>query len=496
MSGIMDATQRYRRVLAARILGLVGVAAYALPQACSGSNAASTSTTTGAGTTGTQAGSGGAGTTMSTGTMGSTASTGGGGHGGNGTLFSGNGGGSSIIPDGGFGDAAALVKGQLCFHWPLIVDDAGAAGGAGATGDAGNDAGDAGDDAGDAGFSIIPGDDCGPADGGAAGGAGGGGPCPTNSIAVIRDYTQNLCPPNGFTPITILAGPIFYNGDCCCYEADSQLCPGSGRPYLVEDRARVAAPERVAGGRGWTAGARPALDGLTAADRASLAEAWAADALLEHASVASFSRFSLALLAAGAPSDLVELAHRAALDEIQHARLCFALAAGYAGEEIAPGPFPLGAEVHIGAGLADLAASTVKEGCAGETMAAVMAAEQLARATDPAVRAALAQIAADEARHAELAWRTVAWAVREGGDEVRAAVARAFQEALGGALVAAGAAPSASMEAHGRLDAATLARVAASVKAEIVAPAATALLRPVEASPPRPASATRAARTG
>src|SRR6202042_477762 len=126
----------------------------------------------------------------------------------------------------------------------------------------------------------------------------------------------------------------------------------------------------------------------------------------------------VALLAAGAPADLVALAHSAALDEIQHARLCFALASAYAGEEIAPGPFPLGSEVRVGADLKSLAASTFAEGCVGETVAAVVASAQLAQATDPAVRAALAEIAADEARHAELAWRTVAWAVQTGGIEV------------------------------------------------------------------------------
>ena len=172
------------------------------------------------------------------------------------------------------------------------------------------------------------------------------------------------------------------------------------------------------------------------------------------------------------------LAHRAALDEIEHARLSFALASGYAGEAVAPGPFPLGGEIHVGPRLADLAASTVREGCVGETLAAVVAAEQLARATDPAVRAALARIAEDEARHAELAWKTVAWAVREGGGEVRAAVEQAFRAALGGGVAPAvvGAASSASLEAHGRLDAATLARMAAVAKAEIVAPSAAALL--------------------
>jgi hypothetical protein len=477
MPRTMDDAQRFRRRLATRILGLVGVASLALPAACSTSSATSTgssTSTTGAGTTG-------MGGTGSTGKGGSVASTGGGGHGGDGTLFNGNGGGS-VIPDGGFGDGAALIKQQICFQWPLAAYDAGDMSDAGDAGDAGLvDAGDS-----DAGFSIIPGDNCGPADGGSAGGAGGAGPCPTNLVAVIRDYTQNVCPGGGWEPTTILSGPFFYEAACCCYEVESMLCPGGGRPYLVGGRPQVASVERAAGG--WAEGARPSLDGLTAEDRASLAQAWIADALLEHASVASFSRFSLALLAAGAPSDLVELSHHAALDEIRHARLCFALAAAYAGEDVAPGRFPLGGEVHVASGLADLAASTVKEGCVGETLAAVVAAEQLARATDPAVRAALAQIAEDEARHAELAWRTVAWAVREGGGEVRAAVERAFRESLGGSVApAVGAASSASLEAHGRLDAATLARIAAVGKAEIVAPSAAALLGAAYLEGSRPA---------
>ena len=122
----------------------------------------------------------------------------------------------------------------------------------------------------------------------------------------------------------------------------------------------------------------------------------------------------------------------------------------------------------------------MREGCVGETVAAVVASEQLARATDPAVRAALARIAADEARHAELAWRTVSWAVKVGGPDVRAAV----EEALLGALAVDGSsvAPTAGspclavMEAHGRLDAATVARVVAGAMADVVAPAARTLL--------------------
>jgi hypothetical protein len=222
------------------------------------------------------------------------------------------------------------------------------------------------------------------------------------------------------------------------------------------------------------------VDDLSLEARAALAAAWTADALAEHASVASFARFSLSLLAAGAPADLVADAHRAALDEVRHAELCFALATAYAGEEIGPGRFPAGDRIEASGSLIALAVAAVREGCVGETIAAVLVAEQAARATDPAVRAALEQIASDEARHAELAWRTVAWAVEAGGPEVRRAVAAAFR---GGGSTMRGSrgpddgAPMAEvLGTHGRLDAATSARVTAAAMELVVAPSARALL--------------------
>jgi hypothetical protein len=47
---------------------------------------------------------------------------------------------------------------------------------------------------------------------------------------------------------------------------------------------------------------------------------------MEHASVAAFARFTLDLLALGAPADLVQSAQQALGDEIAHAELCFGLA--------------------------------------------------------------------------------------------------------------------------------------------------------------------------
>jgi hypothetical protein len=55
--------------------------------------------------------------------------------------------------------------------------------------------------------------------------------------------------------------------------------------------------------------------------------------------------------------------------------------------------------------------SAVVEGCIGETLAAARANAALEGARDQATRTVLAKIAEDEARHAELGYRYVAWAL-------------------------------------------------------------------------------------
>ncbi|WP_437281960.1 ferritin-like domain-containing protein [Sorangium sp. So ce375] len=310
--------------------------------------------------------------------------------------------------------------------------------------------------------------------GGAGGGGGGGGGEPV--VCPSRLEAQEILSEPGATSYHVKSDGSLEDGQCCYQAEFFYIC--EGRPFLVDEAARTAPFVRARGSAGWGAeeAMTPRIDHLTTDLRESLAAAWARDALFEHASVASFGRFALELLAAGAPADLVEEAHRAALDEARHARLCFALASAYAGEAIAPGAFPFDGRVEVEADLASIAARAAKEGCIGETIAAVVAAEELGAAEDPAVRSALAIIAADEARHAELAWGTVAWAIRAGGERVRAAVEEVFaglgraelggDDSEGGALLAA----------HGRFGAAARGEAAARAIEEIVRPAARLLL--------------------
>lgn len=218
------------------------------------------------------------------------------------------------------------------------------------------------------------------------------------------------------------SGPARVSGKCC-YSYCQQAVP-CGRPFVVAgERLRAPEVER----RDWLA----ALDAPGWAASAELAAAWAADAREEHASVAAFARLSLDLLAVGAPPDLVAGAHAAALDEIRHAKLTWAIAAAFGGAAAAhgPGPLPmLGLEVH--GDVVDLGARAVAEGCVGETLSAMILDEAARRCSEPALAAVLAAIARDELAHAELSWRVAAWAASVGGPHARAAMRAAWADAI------------------------------------------------------------------
>jgi hypothetical protein len=193
-----------------------------------------------------------------------------------------------------------------------------------------------------------------------------------------------------------------------------------GRPFLVDEVARMAG---VTGRSDWREESlHPNLLGLDAVMRERLATDWLRAARLEHASIAAFSRFLLELLAFGAPAELVALTIQAMDDERRHAKLCFALASEYAGTQLGPTELDLGGALPAPT-LERSLVTAIREGCVGETVAALEAAELGARVSDPVLRSALTRIAADEKRHAELAFRFVEWALATGSDDLHALVA-------------------------------------------------------------------------
>jgi hypothetical protein len=182
-----------------------------------------------------------------------------------------------------------------------------------------------------------------------------------------------------------------------------------GRPFLVGTAARLAG---VRAGSDWCGPALRAPEDLDAPSCELAAAHWQAAALMEHASIAAFARFTLQLLQLGAPPELVLASQDAMRDETEHARHCFALAARYAGASSGPGTLPMTGALDD-ASLENIVRMTFLEGCLGETVAALCAAEALAAASDSDVRRTLALITRDEQRHAELAWRFLAWALTE-----------------------------------------------------------------------------------
>lgn len=302
-----------------------------------------------------------------------------------------------------------------------------------------------------------------------------GGPCTDASCWCYPPEDPSFCGCSNRV-YDVPCGPDPAMTDRCCYYAlvvTEEIC--EGRPFEIGGHARTATRCRR---DDWSATlSPPAVAEMDAKIRRALADAWTADALAEHASIASFARFALELLAVGAPADLVRDAQRAAADEVRHAELCFALASAYAGEPVGPGALAIEGGLDERKSLADIAAATVREGCVNETLAALCARAACDAATDPVVRAALAEIADDESVHAALAWRFVAWAAAKDA-RAAAAVAAAFAGTVAGGSAYGGASHGHDivLRAHGQLSAHERRAVVIAGLRDVVLPCARALL--------------------
>lgn len=203
--------------------------------------------------------------------------------------------------------------------------------------------------------------------------------------------------------------------EACCYPAEVTDGDDScvvGRPYW-EGGVQLQAPLRSSGE-------------ASEASHPERATAWARAGAGEHASVAAFARLSLQLMSLGAPSALLRDVHQAALEEVKHAEQCWDLARCFGGIEVEAGPFPFQPSAHTQISLPELAAAAVREGCLAETLGAHVLSVAAEQASEATVRAALVSMAEDEARHAVLSFRIVAWALRSGDAEVAARVRAAF----------------------------------------------------------------------
>lgn len=138
----------------------------------------------------------------------------------------------------------------------------------------------------------------------------------------------------------------------------------------------------------------------------TMASTWSERAVGEHASVASFSAFVIALMTHAAPPDLIADALQAAADELKHAQLAFGRAAAAHGAGLGPAGLPP-SHLDFAHDRTRLARAVAQEGCIDETLSALELAQESERGNDD--RALLWGIARDEARHSLLAWRTLRW---------------------------------------------------------------------------------------
>ncbi len=217
-------------------------------------------------------------------------------------------------------------------------------------------------------------------------------------------------------------GPDSFEACAADYQTGVWQCASQGacgRPLWVAGAPRLAPP---AGRSDWAAALCP--QAVSPADGEALVAFWTHIAALEHASVASFAKASLQLMALGAPPDLLADAQQAAADEVVHAQLAYGLASAYAQAPVGPGPLALG-DLSVETDPAAVARALVAEACIGETLGAAEAAAAAADSADPVVAAVWRRIAADELAHAQLGWRTLKWLLAA-HPEARPAAAAAF----------------------------------------------------------------------
>jgi hypothetical protein len=247
-------------------------------------------------------------------------------------------------------------------------------------------------------------------------------------------------------------------------------CTTAGRPLTVGGHD-VRAPVVVrADWRGTAAGSH-----ASAIDRARLAAHWRDAAAMEHASVASFARFALQLMGLGAPPDLLADTALAMLDEIEHARMMFALASADGGLDVGPGLLATEGAITVQADLVAVTTDAMREACIAETLAAVELAEAALHARAPERRAQLQRIADDELRHAALGWRFVKWALDRATGVERAAIVAGMHAAITDAAAQRSAGVDGLLE-HGVLDATLANACRRRAIAQVIRPLCAALV--------------------
>ncbi|AKU96750.1 putative lipoprotein [Labilithrix luteola] len=246
---------------------------------------------------------------------------------------------------------------------------------------------------------------------------------PRDGFLLVSEFTEHTIPCDGSNVRAAGDGFEFRTttgyacGEGTHLDAHVVRVSRSGETSVVESKRLED------GDPGCAIGRRP--EGYSATVKSTtIGEYFANAAELEAASVPAFRRLARELRAHGAPTELVERAKAAALDEVRHARATRALAKRFGASAKLPRIGKLGIR-----SLDEIAIENAREGCVRETFGALVATFQARRANDPEIAAAMAAIADDETEHAALAWDVAAWLDAQLDDAAREAVLRARTEA-------------------------------------------------------------------
>lgn len=310
--------------------------------------------------------------------------------------------------------------------------------------------------------------------------------CGSDSLCALSPIT---CGSEPALECTSTEDQCISSADCetgwLCTKNPPHICQNvsCGRPFLIADTARLAA---VASRTDWLdATLTPDASDLSPLERAQLAAHWARLGQMEHASIAAFARFNLQLLSLGAASHLVEACNRALADETAHARSCFALASAYGGTAVGPARLDI-EHCFEDTSLVAIAKLVLREGCLGETVAALEAAAAAEVARDPAVKRALERITRDELEHAKLALQFFRWALSVSSPEVRRELADEAAQQLAGferdAQQSQRTPTDDRLAAHGLLGGDALRAIHLAAVRDVSRPLLTALFRQEECS--------------
>jgi hypothetical protein len=173
---------------------------------------------------------------------------------------------------------------------------------------------------------------------------------------------------------------------------------------------------------------------------------WTRTAFSEYASAAAFAEIAAALLAAGAPLELIAAAGDFVVDELIHTEVAARVAAALGGAVALEVDLArLCRPAAAGDPLLRAAELIVRTSCVGEALTVPMLRLSRSLSGSALVEAALSHVLRDEVAHSQLGWWFLDWAEPRLDDESRAhlgrvagAAVRAFAPLLGGGCTRSG----------------------------------------------------------